>query len=392
MDSFTVSPTSSASAVCDPIVLRESQTTRLVFQPVLVQNVHDATAPVNGTFVFQRRSPLQDWIDHKELDLSQLRAEQWVRLRLKAGEVKTLFEGLHTLYGLYSQDGIPGQTTRYLRTQASIAAVRDADENDLSRALSALGEDGLYIAVRLLRWITRVPNTNDVIDRLEDLGSDVLQKLNTLVGIGQLKDLLAEWEANSENPLEEYWQELLSKHTFVLSQAFAYPAIVLRGKAYVGGKSIANKGGNIVDFLMSNKLTGNTALVELKTPTTRLVGRSYREGIHNVSEDLTGAVMQVSDYKASLLHDYKTLVHESEVPFYVFDPPCLVIAGNLERAQLGRAQMKSFELFRHGLQYVQVITFDELFGKVRIMIELLEGAASQRKRKPVHLEVDDIPF
>jgi hypothetical protein len=34
---------------------------------------------------------------------------------------------------------------------------------------------------------------------------------------------------------------------------------------------------------------------------------------------------------------------------------------------------KSFELFRSGLNDVQIITYDELFGKVQFLIDLLEG-------------------
>jgi hypothetical protein len=50
-----------------------------------------------------------------------------------------------------------------------------------------------------------------------------------------------------------------------------------------------------------------------------------------------------------------------------------VILGNLEEELTSPKQKKSFELFRNGLKDVQIITYDELFKKVEILVNLLEG-------------------
>jgi Domain of unknown function (DUF4263) len=170
-----------------------------------------------------------------------------------------------------------------------------------------------------------------------------------------------------------FYDHASTKYPFVLSQVFAVPVIVLKGKAYVGGKSIKNTGGNIVDFLLAHKLTGNAALVEIKTPATPLLGSEYRTGIFSISEELVGAVMQVLDYKDSLAKEYNSLLANTEDRFYAFEPSCLVIAGNLEGANLNKEQCKSIELYRNSLVHVKIITYDELFSKVAILIELLEG-------------------
>jgi hypothetical protein len=148
---------------------------------------------------------------------------------------------------------------------------------------------------------------------------------------------------------------------------------LLQGSAYTGGKKMDNTGGTLVDFLLINNLSQNTALVEIKTPKTKLLGSLYRGGIYNTSPEINGAVLQISNYKDFFTKDYYRLKSESGKEFYAFNPQCVVIAGTLETEIIEPPQKKSFELFRNGLKDIQLITYDELFGKIQILIELLEG-------------------
>ena len=191
--------------------------------------------------------------------------------------------------------------------------------------------------------------------------------------LGRLHDALELWQANVENSNEEFWYQSLQEHAFVLSQVFASPMVVLRGKAYVGGTSVESTGGKFVDFLASGSLSKNAALIEIKTPMTRLLGRRYR-GVFNASAELTGAVLQIADYKDSLVKDHDNLLRGTEQRFEAFDPECVVIVGRLTEAS-DYARRKSFELYRRGLRDVQIITYDELFGKVESLIALLEERA-----------------
>ncbi len=192
----------------------------------------------------------------------------------------------------------------------------------------------------------------------------------TLGGFRRLYDL---WLENKDNAHEEYWQEVLTENAIVLSQVFSFPVIVLKDKAYVGGKGISNSGGKIVDFLLANGVTQNAAIVEIKTPKTRLLGTEYRQDIFSISEELTGAVNQAATYKDNLLKTYTTLAYNSDQLFDAFSPQCLVIAGTLEGQVKSKFQRRSFELFRLGLRDVQVLTFDEVFHKVKVLVDLLEG-------------------
>ena len=207
----------------------------------------------------------------------------------------------------------------------------------------------------------------------EDRDAKIQKVLNGLVGIDKLKTILNIWKKNQNNSLEEFWQNLLKENSLVLSQIFSTPVTILFPKAYVGGKGIENAGGSVVDFLIVNKLTRNTLLVEIKTPASRLLAGEYRNEIYPPSSDLSGAVAQISANKDSLIKEYDRLANESREHFEIFNPLCVVISGNLENELSDNNKRKSFEIYRSEHRNVQIITYDEVFEKIRTLIEILEG-------------------
>lgn len=247
--------------------------------------------------------------------------------------------------------------------------------DNLSKVIELSQTAGSDVTSRILGWIGTSDNAQYVLERLEELGINKLRNLNTVLGVASLKSLLRELTDNLLNNDEEFWQTKLTENSYILSQVFAYPVIILKGKAYVGGKGIENTGGNVVDFLCANQLTRSALLIEIKTPVTKILGTPYRGDIINASVDLTGAVLQLANYKNSLLMECQSLSANSSEQFDVFDPPCLVIIGNAQQQLNNKLRQKSFELFRAGLRNVQVITFDELLKKLETLISILEGGA-----------------
>lgn len=194
--------------------------------------------------------------------------------------------------------------------------------------------------------------------------------------VNNLKNILKIWNKYKGNDKELFWQKTFQENSIILSQVFSFPAINIKGTIYVGSKSYKNTGANQVDFLLKNNLTKNTALVEIKTPQTRITGKLYRDSVYSISTHITGAIVQISNYKDSLTKDYHTLVgnrKEGEEKINAFNPQCIVIAGNAQAELKTEAHIKSFELFRSGLKDVQLITYDELFSKIEILIDLIEG-------------------
>lgn len=246
-------------------------------------------------------------------------------------------------------------------------------EATLNQFLELTQKSGINVLSKLIEWLLKSTDINQVVDKLETLEAGDVQKLNTAIGLSALKNVLEIWQLNKENNNEEFWQQALARNSFIFAQVFAFPVAVIKDKAYVGGKSVSNTGGNIVDFLCANDLTMNTALVEIKTPKTKLLGSQYRGDVFNVSEELTGSIVQIANYKNTLTKSYHSLTDQTEDTFEVFDPLCVVIIGNISSELRNRKQKKSFELFRMGLKDIRVITFDELFAKIEILINILEG-------------------
>jgi hypothetical protein len=266
---------------------------------------------------------------------------------------------------------VRNQKVIFLKSKIHTADSLQIKEDELISFLDLSHKTGLNIFSKLLEWA--VDNSEELLEKLESLNIDSLQKLNTIVGISNLKSVLTVWLENKENADEEFWQTTIGQNSFVLSQVFSFPVIVLKGKAYVGGKGIENSGGNLVDFLCARHLTRNSVLIEIKTPKTKILSSKYREDIYNISDEVSGSIIQIANYKDALTKEYDRLVNRSSGDFEVFNPPCLVILGNLEEELTSPKQKKSFELFRNGLKDVQIITYDELFKKVEILVNLLEG-------------------
>jgi hypothetical protein len=71
-------------------VLRETDTTRLIFRPLIIENPHDSNASVRGAFVFQRKTSSSTWEDIDVPPLTRLKQDEAVKLELKSEELLKL--------------------------------------------------------------------------------------------------------------------------------------------------------------------------------------------------------------------------------------------------------------------------------------------------------------
>jgi len=377
MDKRVIISTSRSSAACSDIVLRETTTSRLVFRPELVDNPHNYEAAVRGTFLYQRKGPKDTWEDRDAIPLSTLKKDEGVRIELHAGETLTLLQGLTGLYKLYAREGIPLGVTELVQVDLAVASLTRLPRDQVLTYLSANRAVGEDLLSSLLTWAAGLDQPAVFVPRLVELGPEVLRNLNAAVGLEALKRALATWDANADNPDEEFWQRTLTDHSFVLEQVFSWPTTVVKGKAYVGGKSVLNTGGNIVDFLVKNYLTHNAALVEIKTPATHLLGRRYRDGVYNISDELSGSVLQVANYRYSLQREFYSLSHGLPGGLEAFEPRCVVIIGSTVELQNAEDKLRALELFRTQVTGVGIITFDELFEKTRRLVQVLESPSEE---------------
>lgn len=376
MPKAKITQTGPDSAVVEPLVLRPGETTRMVFKPQLVNNKQDENKPVKGRLIWQRRGMSErgeEWLDESHFNLSEMTAGLGIKLDLNTDELYLLTQIVRGLYGVYWKHGktLPKTGEEFeLADYAQAAKTLDALDST-AQVIEAAGQEGF---VALLKWLAGQENSVKVIESLPKLEVADLAEINSLAGIGMLKQALALWQANKENADEGFWQTTLQKYSFVFSQVFSTPVVVFGTKAYVGGKDIEGRGGKEPDFLLKNELTNHVLIVEIKTPETPLLGQSaYRPpDVFPVSRDVCGAVGQIGRYKDEFLHNYSELYRKSEGKFLLADPQCVVVVGSTEQLD-SVAKKDSFEYFRRGQRGTEIITFDELFRKVEVLLGLLQG-------------------
>lgn len=261
--------------------------------------------------------------------------------------------------------------------QAALDHLASLSGSDLSAVASAKAELGTELLGRLLSWAASYRKVADTVDLI---GPDGLTQLSALVGIASIRHAGTIWESYLGNPSdpttksEEHWQQTFVQYHFLIEHLFAYPVAIVASKAYVGGKNIHNKDGNVVDFLLKNDLTQSAIIIEIKTPGARLLRNGeYRQGLPNISEELSGSVLQALDYRASFTQNWAPLNTETAggIPAAV-EPPCIVIIGCSTELDTP-PKKKSFELFRRQFTGVTVLTFDEVFGRAERLIKLLSG-------------------
>lgn len=222
------------------------------------------------------------------------------------------------------------------------------------------------------------------IDSLNDRDIEAIERVFTKVPKGNVKvtdhflqtrqtfnkiyieDIVSEFKVllNSKTEREESWQRYFEDNAWVLNHLFPYQVIIRKAKAYLGGTTVENKNGKIVDFLFQSGFKDNHALLEIKTHLTPLMrDKPYRgEAAFATTEDLAGSVSQCLDYKDHL-------VSKEVKDVAAYDPACILIIG--KKSMLSSEQIKSFELFRSNQKNVVISTFDELLEKLEALLLIL---------------------
>lgn len=379
MQEIETRSTSLKTADCSPIILRQSDRVRLVFIPTLVENQAARDACVRGHFVYQKKGEKDEWASLVSSPLTSLKSGEGFKLELHSQELLTLLRELAPLYRLYRQHGILRGRNRFVRLEASLARFLDLGEEDLTSFLESHSDYAARTLLKLMKWLTASPRGSDAATKLAGMNPDQLPGLTALLGLAAVKDALSFWKQNQTNRSEDFWQRSLTDRAFVLSQVFAYPVVVICSKAYVGGKQVTNKGGNVVDFLASVESTDAVVLIEIKTPSTKLLGSEYRDGVFPLSAELSGAIAQVLTYRQSLMQDFHSIMRQRSKPVTLGEPRCLVVSGHASNQLTNSASKESFELQRERLQGVTVIAYDELFLRLERLVALIEGESASQE-------------
>jgi len=336
----------------NPIVLRETSTSRLIFAPVWVS---ESDNPLRGFFRFERKSRLGNWETVEHQTLTSLKSDEGYELSLKGEEISSLLNRLSEINTTLAKYGHSYGT-------AVIPLTRES-------------APGIFLQ------IGDINNREWVIEQLRSLESNNFENLGLAIGRARLEKAIEDMEANLSNHNESFWQTFFEDRPFILQQVFLHPVIYLNGETYLGGKNSKSRqgsGGSVTDFLFKNGSNGSFAVVEIKKPNCLLVGSCYRgeEGsgekneVYSIHGDLSGGVVQMENqihiateyFKTQIGADFEGLTHLNSCG--------VLIAGTY--ASLSDTQKKSFDLFRKTLGKNQILTFDEVISKLKLLKSLYE--------------------
>ena len=171
---------------------------------------------------------------------------------------------------------------------------------------------------------------------------------------------------------ESHWQRFFEDNTFILSMVFARPVALLHSQFHARGSMIHGSGAHIGDLLFAQGR--ELAIVEIKKPSTPLMQtRPYRnQDVYGPHLQLSGAITQVLHQQGLMRSNW--LSHSQDKSMRDFHPDtarCVVIAGTRPTEE-GRSH--SFDLFRNACKDVEVVTFDELLGKLQLLAQHLAPA------------------
>lgn len=383
---------SAMTADATPVVLSSTERFRFRFMPMLVDNQNNPEQSVRGKLLLERKPknekyfPTDSVAPCEKVTRGSAKNGDWVEIELHSEETYNLFIGLKKLYDLSGcMNGIPFGSARFAQIDSSFSSFLEVIQNDPSAA-RMIGEPQNFELIKiLLQLITQTSSHESLKNSLSSLANENLQALTTSASLEGLKRVEALMRENLDNGKEEFWQQkVFNENQWVLAQIFSCPCTIYAQKAFVGGKSLDNKGGNVCDFIYRNKMTQNVALIEIKTPCTEIVGKPYRE-TYSMSLDMSGAVNQVLNYRDELQKNFSTLTRDLEEADTVraFSPKCVVVIGKI--STLNAKQQKAFELYRNSFNNLTIITFDELHQKICDLMSVFK----EDSPRPVDLLMDE---
>lgn len=234
-----------------------------------------------------------------------------------------------------------GQLDAFLRKFDSFEKVTKADIESLSVVLETAPASKITVTSNFIK-------TRDKINKV--FIEDIIKNFEHLM------------ESKIDN--EKQWQKFFGENAWILNHLFPFEVILRKQEAYVGGKTLENEDGRVVDFLFQNGFQDNFALLEIKTHKKKLLKTSpYRDpDVFSYSDDLSGGISQCLDQKDVFLKDFGNKER-------IIDPKAILVIGLKD--ELSDHQSKCFELLRSNQKNVDILTFDELLAKLKGLLKVV---------------------
>jgi hypothetical protein len=234
------------------------------------------------------------------------------------------------------------------------------DAAQIVRALTKLNKD------TVLRVVKTLTSTSDIAFSEKDV-NELLQRRKRLLEFRNHLD---------QTVPESWWQNFFEQNKWIFGYGLNYVILRVQRQPYVGGKRVDRGGGQNPDYLgITSGDVKFTVLVEIKTPSTRLIdGQSeIRNGAWSLAKDLTDALAQTQanidrwNREGARTDENRDALEKAAV--YTVQPKGIVIIGSLRQVKEDLHKLQTFERFRRSISDVEIITFDELHERARFIVE-----------------------
>ncbi len=385
MDKFTTKSTSyNSEIVNEPIIIEEKETTRRIFLAEINDKKLEIGETVGGTIIHQRKGRNDEWEDIESINLNSLKGGEGVKIKLRSAQTKKLYDGLTKLYAL-SQKGVKRGETEYM---------------------VGMSDEIVNVSPKRKEYIEKLLEEDygeEIWKELIDKNPDLATKLShSRIQNNRLKSL-KEFETNilDNSKDESYWQHFFTKNDWIFGYGLNYQFLSIESdQPNYGGENYTGKGKQKGDYLTKTN-TENikfTVLVEIKKPSSYLLAKKprngenikYRNGAWLLGSEVLGGVSQVqinckSWQKRAEEFENRELINDG---IYTVLPKGILLIGNTSEFKNSLEQLTTFELFRKGLNNVEILTYDELLERARFIL----GQSKNRNLESVENKDDDLPF
>jgi len=290
-------------------------------------------------------------------------------LSLKQPEVGNLIEFLKTL------DSIPVEGDTAVRVDDSLvrdlfadpAAMESLYRRDSRRFRQLITDD------KAARDVVAVASRREAVAKFQRILDDAVFFDSLVVGEGK-------------GSPERVWQLLFEANPWMLGATLSSQLMTSwsdeKLEQVVDGFDVTGPGKRTDALMRTAGRVRSMMFVEIKTHRTKLLASEYRSGCWPPSTDLAGGVAQLQGTVHRAVEEIGSRLASrdgdgSEIPgdvTYLVRPRSVLVVGELSELQgaLGGDhpdKIRSFELYRRGLQEPDVVTFDELLARAEWVVE-----------------------
>lgn len=370
-----INATSKATADAKAMVLRENEHIRILYVPKITDRNNGWIENISGCFLAQRKGKNETWEDYSDIYLSSLKKGEWAKFELSCIELKNALNYTEELDKMCHKE----KNLFNICNKQVLILDENINKEEIQKILDLLNNHD-YKKEILYEILDKNGTLNNLFDDkeqtkhlLEKVSSSNKLNIYNTINLDLINPEVLINNINTDKK-ENFWQTFFKTNPYYLSTIAPSILQIICDQAYMGAKSIDNTGSSIADFVY-NQGINNLCIIEIKTPNTKLIENDkYRENVFIPSSELTSAVVQIKEQKDSFLKQYNSIKTRSEEDGYEinsFDPKCYLVLGNTEK--LNKKQLKTFNLYRNELRNVEIITFNELISKIKILYKTLGG-------------------